>query len=62
MPTQARVVVLPKKPDPLEIIELELPDPGPYQVVIKQYASGICHSQLHQMHRERQTPFVLGHE
>jgi Zn-dependent alcohol dehydrogenase len=62
MTTNARVVVLPKKPEPLQVIELKLPDPGPYQVVIRQYASGICHSQLHQMHRERQTPLILGHE
>lgn len=62
MPTSARVVVLPKEPGPLQIMDLELPDPGPHQVVIKQFASGICHSQLHQMHQERTGPVVLGHE
>ena len=62
MPTPARVVVLPQEAGPLEIVELELPDPGPYQVVIKQFASGICHSQLHQMHNPRETPILLGHE
>jgi Zn-dependent alcohol dehydrogenase len=54
--------VLPQKPAPLEIQEINLPDPGPTQVVVKQFASGVCHSQLHQMHRERATPVVLGHE
>ncbi len=39
-----------------------LPDPDPYQVIIKQYASGICHSQLHQMRYPRTNPIVLGHE
>jgi Zn-dependent alcohol dehydrogenase len=62
MPTRARVVVVPQGTGPLEVQEVQLPDPGPYQVVVKQFASGICHSQLHQMHRPRQNPVVLGHE
>lgn len=62
MPTPARVVVLPQDTATLRIEELELPDPGPYQVVVKQYSSGICHSQLHQMHNPRSGPAVLGHE
>ena len=62
MPTPARVVVVPGEPGPLRIDEIDLPDPGPYHVVVKQYASGICHSQLHQMHRRVGTPQVLGHE
>jgi Zn-dependent alcohol dehydrogenase len=62
MGTPARVVVLPKDTSVLRIEELVLPDPGPTQVVIKQFASGICHSQLHQMHRPRQSPVILGHE
>ena len=62
MSTPARVVVMRQETGPLEIIDLELPDPGPFQVVIKQFASGICHSQLHQMHNPRETPVLLGHE
>ncbi len=63
MPTLARVVVVPGDPGPLKIHEVNLPDPGPHQVVVKQYASGICHSQLHQMHRPRGgVAQVLGHE
>jgi Zn-dependent alcohol dehydrogenase len=42
--------------------EVTLPDPGPHQVLIKQYASGICHSQLHEIHQSRKTPLLLGHE
>ena len=38
MGTAARVVVLPQKPGALEVQELILPDPGPTQVVVKQYA------------------------
>lgn len=62
MPTPARVVILPEDTAKLRIEEVQLPDPGPYQVVVKQYASGICHSQLHNMHAPRQGLTVLGHE
>ena len=62
MPTPARVVVLPQETGPLEVISLDLPDPAPYQVIVKQYASGVCHSQLHQMHNPRVSPVILGHE
>ena len=62
MGTPARVVVLPQTTSQLRIEDITLPDPGPTQVVVKQYASGICHSQLHQMHRPRANPVVLGHE
>ena len=34
---------------PLEVVELEVPDPKPGQVSVKLISSGICHSQLHQM-------------
>ena len=62
MPTQARVVVLPQEHAPLNVEEISIPDPSPKQVVVKQYASGICHSQLHQMHNPRRRPVLLGHE
>lgn len=62
MPTPARVVVVPQEPGRLEVQEVQLPDPGPHQVIVKQFASGVCHSQLHQMHRPRQAPVILGHE
>ena len=62
MSTPARVVILPAGPGRLEVVDVDLPDPGPYQVVVKQIASGVCHPQLHQMHTPRQAPVVLGHE
>jgi Zn-dependent alcohol dehydrogenase len=62
MGTPARVVVLPQEDAPLRVEEINLPDPGPTQVLVKQYASGICHSQLHQMRRPRRGPVILGHE
>ena len=61
MTTPARVVVLPVS-GPLRIEEVQLPDPGPHQVVIKQLASGICHTQLHQLNAPRPVPMLLGHE
>lgn len=61
MSTPARVVVA-RPQGPLEVVDLELPAPGPGMVVVRQFASGICHSQLHQLHRARNAPIVLGHE
>ena len=47
----------------LELVELELPDPGPDQVTVKVLSSGVCHSQLHQMHNPALArPLLLGHE
>ena len=62
MAVEARVAVLPEKPGPLRIEEVRLPDPGPHQVLVRQHASGICHSQLHQIREPRQSDVVLGHE
>ena len=61
MPTDARVVVAPVEGD-MYVARVALPDPGPRQVVVRQYASGICHSQLHQLHGTRRKPMLLGHE
>ena len=63
MTTEARVVIVPEEVGlPLEVVDLELRDPASYEVVIKQYASGICHSQLHTIHYPRNGPQILGHE
>ena len=48
---------------PLVVDEVNIPDPQPDQVVVKLYSSGVCHSQLHQMHdTATETPSLLGHE
>ena len=62
MPTPARVIFLPEADEPLAIERVDLPDPSDFQVVVRQYASGICHSQLHQMHNPRNGDQILGHE
>ena len=47
----------------MAVDEVTLPDPGPDQVVVKQFASGVCHSQLHQLHNpEHRVPALMGHE
>ena len=49
--------------NPLVIDEVNIPDPQHDQVIVKLYSSGVCHSQLHQMHNpETVTPALLGHE
>ena len=48
---------------PLVIDEIEIPDPQPDQVLVHLYSSGVCHSQLHQMHNPTMPrPMGLGHE
>jgi Zn-dependent alcohol dehydrogenase len=62
MGTSARVVVLPEKSNVLRVEDIELPEPGPTQVEVRQFASGICHSQLHQIDWKRVNTLLLGHE
>lgn len=63
MPTTTRAAIKIEHGAPLAIEEITLPDPGPDEVLVKLYASGICHSQLHQIHNPRQPmPALLGHE
>src|SRR5918912_3896466 len=48
---------------PMVIDDIDLPDPGPTQVVVRQFATGVCHSQLHELNRPNPAlPLVLGHE
>ena len=50
------------KPE-LIVDEIDIADPTGNQVMIKLISSGICHSQLHQMHDNNlPKPFLLGHE
>lgn len=61
MKTRAAIQLEPN--GPLTVDEIELPDPDEDQIVVKQFASGICHSQLHQMHNPNLVrPLLLGHE
>ena len=49
MKTPAAIYVESGKP--MVIDDIDLPDPGPTQVLVRQFATGVCHSQLHQIHR-----------
>lgn len=63
MTTTSNIVVLPQQTGaPLRVEEVVLPSLGPHHVLVQQAASGICHSQLHQMHTPRDSPVLLGHE
>jgi len=60
--TNARVAVLRQHSLKLVIEDVELPDPGPDQVTVRNLGAGICHSQLHEMRTERSVTYLLGHE
>ena len=63
MPFTTRAAVHVKHGQPLDVTEISLPDPGPNEVVVELFASGICHSQLHQIHNpDTPTPALMGHE
>lgn len=49
---------------PLKVVELELEEPGPGEVLVKVAAAGLCHSDLSVINgvRPRPTPMLLGHE
>jgi Zn-dependent alcohol dehydrogenase len=60
---KTRAVVDVEYGKPLVVDDVELPDPGPHQVVVKQFATGVCHSQLHRLRRENdKRPALMGHE
>jgi Zn-dependent alcohol dehydrogenase len=62
MPVSGRIAVLPAGKSALEIKEFTFGAPEPHQVIVRQYASGVCHSQLHEIHGARTADRVLGHE
>jgi Zn-dependent alcohol dehydrogenase len=49
---------------PLSIVELELAEPGPGEVLVDVEAAGVCHSDLSVINgaRPRPVPMLLGHE
>jgi len=52
--------------DPLEVQDLEIPSPGPGQVLARLVTSGVCHTDLHAAHGDwpvkPSPPFIPGHE
>jgi S-(hydroxymethyl)mycothiol dehydrogenase len=59
-----RGVVSRKKGEPVELVDIVVPDPGPGEVVVDVTACGVCHTDL--TYREGgindDYPFLLGHE
>jgi S-(hydroxymethyl)mycothiol dehydrogenase len=64
MPHSVRAVVARTKGEPVTVETIEVPDPGPDEVLVSVQACGVCHTDLH--YREGaindEFPFLLGHE
>ena len=61
---QVKAVVSKAKGQPVELVTINVPDPGPGEAVVQVQACGVCHTDLH--YREGgindDFPFLLGHE
>jgi S-(hydroxymethyl)mycothiol dehydrogenase len=64
MAQQVRAVVARAVKAPVEVVTIEVPDPGPGEALVQVQACGVCHTDLH--YREGgindDFPFLLGHE
>ncbi len=49
---------------PLELMEIQRPEPGPKQILVKVLACGVCHTELDEIEGRLQAklPIILGHE
>jgi S-(hydroxymethyl)mycothiol dehydrogenase len=61
---QVRAVVARAVKEPVSLVTIEVPDPGPGEALVQVQACGVCHTDLH--YREGgindDFPFLLGHE
>ena len=52
--------------EPLTIDDIEVPEPGPFEALVRVEYSGVCHTDLHAAHGDwpvkPSPPFVPGHE
>ncbi|CAN5795347.1 S-(hydroxymethyl)mycothiol dehydrogenase [soil metagenome] len=64
MATTAQGVVATGKGEPVSVVEIIVPDPGPGEALIQVQACGVCHTDLHyrQGAINDEFPFLLGHE
>ncbi|GGP20815.1 alcohol dehydrogenase AdhP [Silvimonas iriomotensis] len=66
MSVSARAAVVREFQKPLQITQVEIPSPGPGQVLIRVIACGVCHTDLHAAHGDWPVkptpPFIPGHE
>src|SRR6478609_4163170 len=61
---QVKAVIARSLKAPVEVVTINVPDPGPGEALVKVQACGVCHTDLH--YREGgindEFPFLLGHE
>ncbi|MEU8820567.1 S-(hydroxymethyl)mycothiol dehydrogenase [Actinoplanes sp. NPDC048796] len=61
---QVKAVIARAKGAPVELVTINVPDPGPGEAVVKIQSCGVCHTDLH--YRDGgindEFPFLLGHE
>jgi S-(hydroxymethyl)mycothiol dehydrogenase len=64
MGQQVRGVISRTRGAPVELVTVQVPDPGPGEALVRVQACGVCHTDLH--YREGaindEFPFLLGHE
>ena len=64
MASEVQGVVAMAKGEPVSLVTIVVPDPGPGEAVVRVQACGVCHTDLH--YREGgindEFPFLLGHE
>ena len=64
MPQTVQGVIARAKGEPVEVVDIVIPDPGPGEAVVAVQACGVCHTDLH--YREgginNDYPFLLGDE
>ncbi|MGD7706210.1 S-(hydroxymethyl)mycothiol dehydrogenase [Microlunatus sp. Y2014] len=64
MSQQVQGVIARSKDAPVELVTINVPDPGPGEAVVKVQACGVCHTDLHykQGGIGDDFPYLLGHE
>ena len=66
MPTTMRAAVVTELGKPLDIREIDRPEPGPGEILVRTQASGVCHTDLHAAEGDwpvkPSPPFIPGHE
>ncbi len=62
--TKVQAVISRVKGEPVELTTIQIPEPGPNDVIVKIQACGVCHTDLayQQGDIEDAYPFLLGHE
>jgi len=64
--TSMRAGVVRSFTEPLDITEVEIPTPGPFEAFVRVEYSGVCHTDLHAAHGDwpvkPSPPFIPGHE